>query len=187
MISVTAHGFIGEKPQLQVVGASSQKVEFDVIWDRRAYSAGEWRTHWERATFFAWGEEAENIASLLEKGDNVSCTGLQETSEWIDKPSQQKRFKTKYRLTAWIKNRKPRPQGDGAQADGHDASDGRKDGGGRNSERAGQRHQPPNQRAPLPSRPQAGPNNEFGPNDMGGGFRDVPESTGNGTGDFILM
>ena len=109
MISVTATGFIGEKPQLQVVSATSQKVEFDVIWGRRAFSAGQWKTAWERATFVAWGEEAERIAGSLDKGSNVSCTGLQETSDWADRDGN-KRSKVKFRLTAWIKHHNPRPQ-----------------------------------------------------------------------------
>lgn len=146
MISVTAFGFIGEKPQLQMVGANHQKVEFDVIWPRRVFSAGEWKTVWERATFVAWAEEAEQIAFSLEKGNEVSCTGIQETSEWTDKAGQ-KRSKVKYKLTAWIKqyNKPPRPQGDSPHAGEHDGNEGGHAAGGRSSEGAGQRHQPKNQ------------------------------------------
>jgi single-stranded DNA-binding protein len=110
MITISATGFIGEKPQLLSVGLNSQKCEFDVIWSRRSKSGGEWKTHWERATFVSWGEEAQQIAELLEKGNIVNATGVQETSEWVDRATQQKRTKTKFKLTAWSKVHTPRPQ-----------------------------------------------------------------------------
>lgn len=138
MITVTAVGFIGEKPVLQMVGRDSQKVEFDVIWNRRASQAGAWKTVWERATFVAWGEEAENIATTLEKGNNVSCTGLQETSEWMD-ASGTKKYKARYRLTAWIRHHTARPQ--------QEESQGRQSSAGHSESRAGR---PPRHEAPEP-------------------------------------
>lgn len=119
MITVTAVGFISEKPQLVPVTANSQKCEFDVVWGRSAKEAGTWVTKWERATFVAWNEEAERIATQFEKGHDVTCTGVQETSTWEDRQSGQKRFKVKYRLTAW--NRHFQPQGGGGNRSDRDA------------------------------------------------------------------
>ncbi len=110
MITISATGFIGEKPQLLTVGQSAQKCEFDIIWTRRSRTGGEWKTHWERATFVSWGEEAQQVAELLEKGNIVNATGVQETSEWVDRETKQKRTKVKYKLTAWSKVHMPRPQ-----------------------------------------------------------------------------
>lgn len=103
MFSITATGFVAEKPMLEYLSRDTRVVEFDVVSSRRGYVAGEWKTFWERATFVAWNDEAEKICAILDKHSNVFCTGLQETSEWVDKESGKKRYKTKYRLTAWTK------------------------------------------------------------------------------------
>jgi single-stranded DNA-binding protein len=192
MISVTATGFIGEKPQLQVVSASSQKVEFDVIWGRRAFSAGQWKTAWERATFVAWGEEAERIAGSLDKGNNVSCTGLQETSEWTDRDGN-KRSKVKFKLTAWIKHHNPRPQ-DAAPQSGRPAAVDNSHGHSKANERAGHReqsevnYQHTRQQQPVPpvnqaSRPQRG----YEPDNSDERFGGLPEYSENHSNDFIRM
>ena len=132
MISITAAGFIGEKPELLLVGSNNTaKCEFDVVWGRREYKRGEWVTAWERATFVAWEAEAEKIAERLDKGFNVTCTGLQETSTWQDKAGQKHRT-IKYRLTAWIVESRHAPS----------------------QEEHGQREQPARQ----PDQPQAHPN-----------------------------
>jgi single-stranded DNA-binding protein len=101
MFLVTAIGFIASKPHLQFISTTFQKVEFDVVAERSVKVKGEWVTRWERATFFAFNEEAENIASTLDKGHEVVCTGLQETDEWFDSASQTKRTKVKYKLSTW--------------------------------------------------------------------------------------
>lgn len=112
MISITASGFIAGKPELQLVGAKrSRKCEFAVVDTRRAFHNGEWQDVWERVTFVAWDEEAERIASTLDKGFTVCCTGLQETSPWTDSAGVTKKS-VKYRLTAWSIERKPRQASD---------------------------------------------------------------------------
>lgn len=101
MISISASGFIAEKPELQLVGSKkTKKCEFTVVDQRRAWTDGEWKTVWERVTFVAWGEEAEKVASILDKGFNVFCTGLQETHKWLDSEQRQRQV-VKYALTAW--------------------------------------------------------------------------------------
>ena len=108
MITVFAHGFVGEKPELQRVG-KTHKVEFDVVSQRsvRNKESQQWDKVWERATFVAWDDEAERIASTLDKGNNVTCTGVQETSSWVDNAGK-KQYRTKYKLTAWNKEFQPR-------------------------------------------------------------------------------
>lgn len=102
MITIMASGFIAEKPELLLVGATNTaKCEFDVVSGRREYRKGNPETVWERATFVAWDAEAEKIAERLDRGTSVTCTGLQETSTWTD-GSGQKRRKVKHRLTAWM-------------------------------------------------------------------------------------
>ena len=112
MISITASGFIAGKPELQIVGTKrARKCEFAVVDTRRALQNGTWQDVWERVTFVAWDEEAERIASTLDKGFHVSCTGLQETNHWEDSAGG-KHKSVKYKLTAWSIERKPRQSND---------------------------------------------------------------------------
>lgn len=118
MMSISATGFLAEKPELQMVGVNSVKCEFTVLWDRRERRGDQWETIWERAVFFAWGEEAERVASRLDKGSCVTCTGTQETSSWLHRESGQKRYATKYRLTAWVRHMlREAAAGDGQSAE----------------------------------------------------------------------
>lgn len=120
MMSISATGFLVEKPELQYVGSNSTKCEFTVLAPRQTRRNNEWETVWERAVFVAWGEEAEIIASRMDKGSNVVCIGTQETSSWVDHQGQ-KRYMTKYKLSAWSIQRpsqdanraqRPAPSGD---------------------------------------------------------------------------
>jgi len=120
MISCFANGFIAEKPSIQMVGTNRAKCEITVIWGRSVKRGTEWETAWERAVFVAWDEEAERVASRLDKGTRVSCTGTQETSSWADGTGQ-KRYSTKFRLTSWVVERQNQPQAapDGRQQGGY--------------------------------------------------------------------
>lgn len=101
MITCFAHGFIPDKPTVELIGANKAKCEFTVVSQRSVRRGENWETVWERAIFVAWDEEAERVASRLDKGTNVTCTGNQETSHWTD-ASGAKRYITKYRLTSWV-------------------------------------------------------------------------------------
>jgi single-stranded DNA-binding protein len=116
MITITASGFVPRKPELQLVGAKrTPKCEFDVLDSRRTLVAGQWESVWESVTFVAWAEEAESIAERLDKGYQITCTGLQETSHWTDQAGA-KHKAIRYRLTAWD-SKPPRQNeaGDGRQ------------------------------------------------------------------------
>jgi single-stranded DNA-binding protein len=104
MITITAVGFIPEKPAVVLVGTKrARKCEFDVVWARRVWTNGEWRTCWERATFMAWDDEAEKVAERLDKGNDVTCIGTQETSEWMPSGATKKERRVKYALVSWVK------------------------------------------------------------------------------------
>lgn len=126
MITVCAHGFVGEKPELQRVSSKSHKVEFDVVSQRsvRNRESQQWEKVWERATFVAWDEEAEKIASTLDKGNTVTCTGLQETSSWLDSATGKKQYRTKYKLTAWSKEYQARSESGGRGEPGNSRAQG---------------------------------------------------------------
>lgn len=118
MISIFAHGFIGKKPELLLLGTNRRrKVEFDVIWERREKDrgSGEWVSIYERATFVAWDEDAEHIAERFDKGTEVTCTGTQRTSKWTPKEGPERTYK-KYDLDRFNVIRRRQPSaGDSAQ------------------------------------------------------------------------
>lgn len=101
MMTITATGMVPEKPELLLVGKRhARKCEFMVVDSRWIPVDGKWRTVWERVVFVAWDDQAEKLASRLEPGSQVCCTGLLETERWEDKHGQ-KRYSPRYRLTAW--------------------------------------------------------------------------------------
>jgi single-stranded DNA-binding protein len=119
MITITASGFIARKPELVLVGAKrTPKCEFTVCDVRRDFQNGEWVDVWEYVTFVAWREEAEKVASRLDKGHTITCTGLQETSTWTDQ-QQVKHKSVKYRLTAWDSKPPRKPEGGSAGGPAH--------------------------------------------------------------------
>ena len=108
MISISVSGVLVAKPFVELVGAdSSRKCEFTVFDLRRVRVAGQWQPVWERVVFVAWDEEADRVALIMNKGAHVSCTGLQESHQWMD-PQGERRLSVKYRLTAWSINYKQR-------------------------------------------------------------------------------
>lgn len=116
MISISVSGVLVAKPYVIYVGeGSSRKCEFTVFDVRRVRVADQWRPVWERVVFVAWDDEADKVALVMNKGCHVSCTGLQETHQWMDSQGEQRRV-VKYRLTAWALNYKQRLAEDGKPA-----------------------------------------------------------------------
>lgn len=108
MISISVSGVLVAKPQVVHVGADNKrKCEFTVFDLRRVRAAGTWQPVWERVVFVAWDGEADRVALIMSKGALVSCTGLQETYQWIDQQGE-RRLAVKYRLTAWSVNYRQR-------------------------------------------------------------------------------
>ena len=107
MISIFATGFLDRKPELELVGAKrAHKCLFDVIWERRKFKDGEWVSVWERATFEAWDDLADKVASTLDRGFTVNCTGTQETSEWHAGDGSRRKA-VRYQLATWSVVRRP--------------------------------------------------------------------------------
>jgi single-stranded DNA-binding protein len=108
MISISVSGVLVAKPQVVHVGSSiSRKCEFTVFDLRRVRVADAWQPVWERVVFVAWDDEADRVALIMSKGAHVSCTGLQETHQWVDRQGE-RRLAVKYRLTAWSVNYRQR-------------------------------------------------------------------------------
>lgn len=108
MISISVSGFLVARPQVLAVGeGNSRKCEFAVFDMRRLRVSGQWQPVWERVVFVAWDEEADRVALIMSKGAHVSCTGLQETHQWVD-PQGERRLAVTYRLTAWSVNYRQR-------------------------------------------------------------------------------
>lgn len=108
MISISVTGVLVAKPFVELVGDSnSRRCEFTVFDMRRLRVSGQWQPVWERVVFVAWDEEADRVALIMNKGTHVSCTGLQETHQWVD-PQGDRRLSVKYRLTAWSVNYRQR-------------------------------------------------------------------------------
>lgn len=108
MISISVSGLLVAKPSVQLVGdGNSRKCEFTVFDLRRLRVSGQWQPVWERVVFVAWDDEADRVALIMNKGAHVSCTGLQETHQWLDAQGE-RRLAVKYRLTAWSVNYRQR-------------------------------------------------------------------------------
>ena len=108
MISISVSGVLVAKPNVVAIGEGAhRKCEFTVFDLRRVRVAGQWQPVWERVVFVAWDEEADRVALVMHKDAHVSCTGLQETHQWMD-PQGERRLSVKYRLTAWSVNYRQR-------------------------------------------------------------------------------
>jgi single-stranded DNA-binding protein len=106
MMTITATGFIAQQPELLTVGdRHARKCEVAVVDSRWISVNGNAQRIWERVVFVAWDEQAEKLASILETGSHVCCTGLLETHHWTDKKGN-RRSNPRYRLTAWSLLRK---------------------------------------------------------------------------------
>ena len=102
MIKIDAQGRLAHTPEMKMVGRSNQVCEFRLLTTRWAQQ----KEHVEAVTFFCWNEEAEAFCRNTVKGQLISATGVQETSEYVDANGQKKTF-VKYRLTWWQGGLKP--------------------------------------------------------------------------------
>ncbi len=112
MIVITAHGRLAATPTLKTL-ANGAVCEFRLLSTRFAKN----QEHTEAVNFFCYGEEAERFAESVEKGQLISATGTQETSNYTDKDGHAKSF-VKYRLTWYERGARPMSSRQNAPASG---------------------------------------------------------------------
>lgn len=86
MNSIILIGNLGQDPELQFIPSGKAKVKFSVADTRKV--GEETETTWHRC--IAWGQMAENIASVFSKGDRVIVTGRYKTDEYKTKAGEKK-------------------------------------------------------------------------------------------------
>jgi single stranded DNA-binding protein len=87
-------GYLGKDPEIQPAGATTVTKFSVAVTDRWKDGAGEKqeRTNW--INIVVWNGNGENVAQYLKKGSHVLVEGSLRVSEWDDKESGQKRWKT---------------------------------------------------------------------------------------------
>lgn len=161
MLMMTAHGRLAHQPELKLLPGGGVVCEFRLLTSR--FAKGVEVT--EAATFFCYGEVAEDFCSTTVKGQEIFATGHQETQQYTPPAGETKTF-VKYRMSWFQRGRKPmgeRSSGGNQHAQGN----GEQRGSG-NGQPAAQRR-PPNESAPrqqpqqrVPERPPAGPPDDAG-------------------------
>ena len=102
MISISVVGRLAQQPALQLLGDGTQVCEFALLSSRFYYD----KEITESATFFCYGDMAEEISSSTVKGQEMSVSGIQETRIYRSSAGPQKRF-VRYRLTWFQFGRRP--------------------------------------------------------------------------------
>jgi single-strand DNA-binding protein len=87
-------GYLGKDPEVQPAGATTVTKFSVAVTDRWKDGAGEKqeRTNWLNVV--VWNGNGENVAQYLKKGSHVLIEGSLRVSEWDDKESGQKRWRT---------------------------------------------------------------------------------------------
>jgi single-strand DNA-binding protein len=87
-------GYLGKDPETQPAGATTVTKFSVAVTDRWKDGAGEKqeRTNW--LSIVVWNGNGENVAQYLKKGSHVLVEGSLRVSEWDDKESGQKRWRT---------------------------------------------------------------------------------------------
>jgi single-strand DNA-binding protein len=86
MNNITIIGNLGQDPELQFIPSGKAKVKFSIADTRKV--GEETETTWHRC--IAWGQMAENIASLFSKGNRVIVTGRYKVDEYKTKTGEKK-------------------------------------------------------------------------------------------------
>lgn len=117
---MTVSGRLASDPEERVWPSGARKVSFRVIWNRDAKINGSWTKVTEAVNFFAWTAKdapktdlGQMVLDRLIKGQEVFCTGVQETSQGSDpnKPPF-----VAYRLIGFEPGREPRAVADARRA-----------------------------------------------------------------------
>jgi single-strand DNA-binding protein len=87
-------GYLGKDPEVQPAGATTVTKFSVAVTDRWKDGSGEKqeRTNW--LNIVVWNGNGENVAQCLKKGSHVLIEGSLRVSEWDDKESGQKRWRT---------------------------------------------------------------------------------------------
>jgi single-strand DNA-binding protein len=87
-------GYLGKDPETAPAAATTVTKFSLAVTDRWKDAAGEKqeRTNWLNVV--VWNGNGENVAQYLKKGSHVLIEGSLRTSEWDDKETGQKRWKT---------------------------------------------------------------------------------------------
>ena len=87
-------GYLGKDPETQAAGATTVTKFSVAVTDRWKDGSGEKqeRTNW--LNIVVWNGNGENVAQYLKKGSHVLIEGSLRVSEWDDKDSGQKRWRT---------------------------------------------------------------------------------------------
>lgn len=87
-------GYLGKDPETATAAATTVTKFSLAVTDRWKGAAGEKqeRTNWLNVV--VWNGNGENVAQYLKKGSHVLIEGSLRTSEWDDKDTGQKRWKT---------------------------------------------------------------------------------------------
>jgi single-strand DNA-binding protein len=91
---VIISGYLGKDPEVQPAGATTVTKFSVAVTDRWKDGSGEKqeRTNW--INIVVWNGNGENVAQYLKKGSHVLIEGSLRVSEWDDKESGQKRWRT---------------------------------------------------------------------------------------------
>lgn len=91
---VVITGYLGKDPETQTAGETTVTRFSVAVTDRWKDGQGEKqkRTNWLYVA--VWNGNGENVSQYLKKGAHVLVEGSLRTSEWDDKETGQKRYKT---------------------------------------------------------------------------------------------
>jgi single-strand DNA-binding protein len=91
---VTISGYLSKDPETVPAGGTTATKFSVAVTDRWKDSKGEKQERVNWIPVVVWNGNGENVAQYLHKGSHVIVDGALRTSEWDDKESGQKRWKT---------------------------------------------------------------------------------------------
>ena len=109
---VIVTGYLGKDPETAQAAATTVTKFSLAVTDRWKDGSGEKqeRTNW--LNIVVWNGNGENVAQYLKKGSHVLIEGSLRTSEWDDKDTGQKRWKTEVHASQviFLDKKAPEPQ-----------------------------------------------------------------------------
>ncbi len=91
---VIVTGYLGKDPETAPAGATTVTKFSVAVTDRWKDSDDQKHEHTNWFNVTTWNGQGENLAQYLHKGSHVLIEGALRTSEWDDKETGQKRWKT---------------------------------------------------------------------------------------------